>query len=128
MEGKECAPPAQQDHACSGRSSTKTIPEEALLVTWMKTALVFDDEPELLASTQKELAGHFNVIVVPDFASGLAIAREHELDVAIAHMNSTRGRAGVEFMVEVAHLRPSCRRLLYSRWDGGRADALNFAH
>lgn len=91
--------------------------------------LVLDDEPSSLAAVKAELGGRWAIIEAESFVSAIGLLYAHdEFAAVLAHMNTKRGRAGAEFMVEVERIHPRSRRVLYSRWPAAAGDAREFAH
>jgi DNA-binding NtrC family response regulator len=92
--------------------------------------LLLDDEPNSSAAVRGELeAAGWLIIEAENYVSAIGLLYAHtDLRAAVAHMNTRRGRAGAEFMVEVERLHPNARRVLYSRWGAAEADAREFAH
>lgn len=95
----------------------------------VRTVLVLDDDPSSLAAVRAELEGRWNLIEAENYVSAIGLFYAHDdLAACVAHMNTKRGRAGAEFMVEVERIHPRTRRILYSRWPQIAGDAREFAH
>jgi response regulator RpfG family c-di-GMP phosphodiesterase len=94
-----------------------------------RKVLVLDDDSASLAALRAELSPGYAVIEAENFLSAVGLLYAHvDLTAVLAHMNTKRGPAGAEFMVEVERLQPRCWRILYSRWAVVAPDARQFAH
>src|SRR5688572_14146223 len=95
----------------------------------LRKILVLDDDLASLASVRSELGNRWTIIEAENYVSALGLLYAHDdLAAAVAHLNTKRGKAGYEFMVEVERIQPRCRRVLYSRWIAADTDAREFAH